>query len=32
MNNCEVSFEAWKKDFVKCMGILPLMSYIKTIG
>jgi hypothetical protein len=32
MNNCEVSFKAWKKDFMECMGILPLVSCIKTIG
>jgi hypothetical protein len=32
MNNCEVTFNAWKKVFMKCMGILPLMSCKKTIG
>jgi hypothetical protein len=31
-NKCVVSFQAWKKRFIKCMGILPLMSCNKTIG
>jgi hypothetical protein len=31
-NKCVVSFQAWKKRFSKCMGILPLMSSNKTIG
>jgi hypothetical protein len=30
-NKCVVSFQAWKKRFIKCMGILPLMSCNKTI-
>jgi hypothetical protein len=32
MNNCEVFFKAWKKVFIKCMSILPLMPCNKTIG
>jgi hypothetical protein len=31
MNHYEVSFKEWKKDSMTCMGILPLMSCIKTI-
>jgi hypothetical protein len=31
-NKCVVSFQAWKNRFIKCMGILPLMSCNKTIG
>jgi hypothetical protein len=31
-NKCAVSFQAWKKRFIKCMGISPLMSCNKTIG
>jgi hypothetical protein len=31
MNNYEASYKAWKKDLMKCIGILPLMSYNKTI-
>jgi hypothetical protein len=26
VNNCEVSFKAWKKVLMKCMGILPKIS------
>jgi hypothetical protein len=31
-NNCVVSFKAWKKRFIKCMGNLSLMSCNKAIG
>jgi hypothetical protein len=31
-NKCVVSFQAWKKRFSICMGILPLMSCNKTKG
>jgi hypothetical protein len=31
-NNFVVSFKAWKKRFIKYMGILPLMTCNKTIG
>jgi hypothetical protein len=30
--NCVVSFKPWKNSFMKCMGILPLMSCNKTIS
>jgi hypothetical protein len=31
-NNCVVSFKAWTKRFIKCMGNLPLMSCNKPQG
>jgi hypothetical protein len=31
-NKCVVSFQAWKRIFINCMGILPLVSCNKTIG
>jgi hypothetical protein len=30
-DNCEVSFKPWEKSFMKCMGILTLISCNKTI-
>jgi hypothetical protein len=32
LKNSEVSFKAWKKVFMSCMGILPLMSCNKTMS
>jgi hypothetical protein len=31
-DNCVVSFKQGEKGFMKCMGILPLMSCNKTIS
>jgi hypothetical protein len=31
-DNSEVSLKQWNKSFMKCMGILPLMSFNKTIS
>jgi hypothetical protein len=32
MNNCAVSFKAWKKSVMKWMDILPQMSFNKPLG